>query len=121
MSLYTLCCCRSLLALRTPERRAPILGEPPHDAAAARGLAFFTLAVVDLERVLEIAEFAVGLAMLAKRCAAGLDRLIEHRMNSRPQPLGVIGRLTFFCCQRRRRSSRRQMRAIERLADVDIA
>ena len=57
----------SLLALRAPEGRAPVLGEAPDDAAAARGLAFLAFAVVDLERMLEIAELARGLAMIAQR------------------------------------------------------
>src|SRR5665213_68427 len=49
------------LALRAPEGRAPVLGESLDDAAAAGGLAFLAFAVVDLERMLEIAEFARGL------------------------------------------------------------
>src|SRR5476649_1139851 len=81
----------SPLALRAPERRAPILRKPPHDAAAAGALALFAFAVVDLKRVLEIAEFAGGLAMVAQRGAAGLDGLIQHRVNSANQTLGMIG------------------------------
>ena len=54
------------LALRTPEGRAAILVEAANGAAAARRLAFFALAIVDLEGVLEIAEFARGLAMVAQ-------------------------------------------------------
>ena len=42
-------CSLLFLALRAPECRATILGEAPHDAAAACGLAFFAFAVVDLE------------------------------------------------------------------------
>src|SRR5580700_8151517 len=48
----------SLLALRTPERGAPVLGEPPHDPAAAGGLALLAFAIVYPERMLEIAELA---------------------------------------------------------------
>ena len=69
----------------------------PSDAATAFGLALLTFAVVDLERVLEITEFAVGLAVIAQRRAAGVDRLIEHRVDRRDQPSGVIGRLSLFC------------------------
>ena len=47
---------------------------PTHLACAQRR----ALAVVDLERVLEIAERAVGLAMVAQRRAAGLDRRLQH-------------------------------------------
>src|SRR4029078_11268475 len=50
----------SLLALRTPEGRATVLGESFDDAAAALGLAFLAFAVVDLKRVLEIPEFTRG-------------------------------------------------------------
>src|SRR5216684_2457386 len=48
----------SLLALRTPERRAAVLGKPLDDAAAAVSLAFLALAVINLKRMLEIAELA---------------------------------------------------------------
>src|SRR5947207_6417529 len=56
----------SFLAPRTPEGRAAVLGEPFDDAAAALGLAFLAFAVVDLERVLEIAELTRGLSMIAQ-------------------------------------------------------
>src|SRR5689334_8728225 len=76
---------RSFLALRAPEGRAAVLGEALDHAATAAFLAF---AVVDQERVLEIAELAVGLAMVAQRRAAGLDRLVQHRVDGVDQPLG---------------------------------
>src|SRR5690348_14819002 len=69
---------RSRLALRTPEGRAAVLGEAFDHAAAA---AFLTLAIVDQEVVLEIAELARGLAMVAQRRAARLDRLVQHGVN----------------------------------------
>ena len=104
-----------LLALRTPEGRAAVLGESLDDAVAASGLAFLAFAVIDLKRVLEIAELARCLAMIAQRRAAGLDRLIQHRVNRRNQPLGVIGRfaarnpvpLSGFRCQRGGQATRR--------------
>src|SRR5450631_2771670 len=111
----------SLLALRTPEGRASVLGEPLDDAAAAVCLAFLAFAVINLDRVLEIAEFAGGLAMVAQRRAAGLDRLIQHRVNGIDQAFGVIGRFSFFCRQGRGQSSRRQMRTKQRLTDIDVA
>src|SRR5664279_3163998 len=62
-----------LLAFRAPERRAPVLGEALDDAAAAGGLALLALAIVDLKGMLEIAELAGGLAMVAqRRLQAGL-------------------------------------------------
>src|ERR1700680_485258 len=120
---------RLLLALRTPEGRAAVLGKALDDSVAARGLAFFAFAVVDLERVLEIAELARGLAMVAQRRAAGLDRWFNPGVNRGTQPFGVIGRLATgnafalsgFGGQGRGQSPRRQMRAKQRLADIDIA
>jgi hypothetical protein len=72
----------SLLTLRTPERRASVLHEALHDPRAAIGFAFLALAVVDLERMLEIAEFAGCLADIAQRRAAGLDRLKRRTSTS---------------------------------------
>ena len=86
----------SLLALRAPERRTAVLGETPDDAAAACGPACLAFAVIDLERMLEIAEFAGGQAMIADRGAAGLDRLVQHRMDRIDQTLGMIGGLAPF-------------------------
>src|SRR5215813_3903156 len=71
----------SLLALRTPEGRSPVLGEAADHAAAARHATHLAFSVIDLERMLEIAELAGGLAMIAQRRAAGLDRLIQHRVD----------------------------------------
>src|ERR1700683_4862648 len=101
-------CWMSFLAFRAPECRAPVLGEPPHDSTTPGGLAFFALAVVDLERMLEIAEFAGGLAMIARGRAAGLDGLIQNRVNRVDQTFGVIGRFGFFCRQCCRQPARRQ-------------
>src|SRR6266702_3167371 len=120
---------RSLLAFRAPERRAAVLGETSHDAATARGLTFLVFAVVDLKGMLEIAEFAGGLAMVAQRRAAGIDRLIQHGVNCIDQTFGVIGRFapgnalewSGFGRQRRGQSPWRQMRTKQRLADIDVA
>ena len=71
--------------------------------------------------MLEIAEFASGLAVVAKRRAAGLDRLVKHVVNRLYQTSGVIGGLALFCRKRCRQPSRRQMRAKQRLADIDVA
>src|SRR5207253_7586206 len=109
------------LTFRAPEGRAAILNEASYDAAAAFSLAFLALAIIDLERVLEIAEFARGQAMIVDRGAAGLDRLIKHGMNCAHQPRGVISRLSLLRRQRCRQPARRQMRPVQRLADIDIA
>ena len=87
----------------------------------SRGRAFFALAVVDPEIVLEIAERAVGAAMIAQRRAAGLDRVVEHRLD------GVDQRARRARSARRdgrrwwRLALRRQQCAMQRLADIDVA
>src|SRR6185437_9011152 len=142
ISAQTLCVCRdgkplytfpdrapSFLALRAPESRAAVLGEAADNAAAAGSSTCFAFPVVDLKRMLEVAKLAVGLAVIAQRGAAGLDRLVEHRADRLDQMPGVLGRLASGdalalprpgrkrCCQ----SPRRQTRAVERLAHIDIA
>jgi hypothetical protein len=52
------------LTFRTPEGRAAILGEAPDDAGAVRGPASLAFAVVDLEGMLEVAEFTRGLTVI---------------------------------------------------------
>src|ERR1043165_3438277 len=105
---------RSLLALRAPEGRAAVLGEALDHAPATAFLAF---AVVDQEVVLEIAELAIGLAVIAQRRTAGLDPLVQPRMDGLDQTPGVIGRSALAVGQSRGLPLRRQMRAIQRLAD----
>src|ERR1700761_6040931 len=78
------------LALRAPERRSSVLGEAAHDPAATLGVAFLAFAAVDLKRVLEKDEVARGLAMISQRLAAGLDGLIEHRVDRVHQPPRMI-------------------------------
>src|SRR5437588_8290398 len=101
------------LAFRAPERRAAVLHEAPHHAAAAGGPAGLALAVVDFERVLEIAEFARGQAMVADRGAASLDRLVQHGVDRTHHALGVIGGIGgFLRSQRRWQPPRRQLLSI---------
>ena len=69
------------LAHRAKERRAAGLHDAPDRAAAAGRRAWLALAVIDAEIVLEIAELAVGAAMVAQRRAAGRDRVLEHRLD----------------------------------------
>jgi hypothetical protein len=71
----------SPLTLRAPERRSPVLHKTLHDPRAAIRFTFLALVVVDLKRMLEIAEFAGGLAVVAQRRAAGVNGLIEHGVN----------------------------------------
>src|SRR5579871_1061727 len=60
------------LAHRTEERRSCVLHDPLYHPAASLRDAGLALSVVDAEAVLEVAEFAVGLAVIAQRRAAGL-------------------------------------------------
>src|SRR5690606_15251942 len=68
----------SWLAGRAIEGGAAGLDDARHRAAAASPRARMPLAVVDAERMLEIAERAVGADMVAQRRAAGFDRLRDH-------------------------------------------
>src|SRR5664280_2747792 len=76
----------SLLARRTIERRPPALHDARNRAAAAAAWAGGAFAVVDGERMLEIAELAVGLAVVAQGRAARLDRFRQHLADRRRQP-----------------------------------
>src|SRR6266700_5781479 len=109
------------LTFRTPEGRPAVLRETLHDAAAARCLAGLALAVVDLERMLEIAELARRLTVVAQAGAAGPDGVIQHGVDCIDQSLRMIRRLTFLGRQRRGDPARRQMRAVQRFADIDVA
>src|SRR5438105_15858687 len=111
---------RSLLAHGTKKRGAAVLGDAPHDTGTAAGRAAAALAVVDAEPVLKAAEFAVGAAVIAQRGAAGRNGILEHRADRRHQPFGMRRRRARAHRQRRGFPSRREARAVERLADVDI-
>src|SRR5436190_16625605 len=113
--------CQLFLALRAPEGRAAVLVEAANGAAAAPGLALLALAVIDLERMLEITEFTRGLAMVAQRRTAGLDRLVQHRVNLVHQIPRMIGGFAFFGRKGRGEPAWRQMGAVECLADIDVA
>src|SRR5688572_21100247 len=77
----------SLLAFRAPEGRSTALGEALDGAAAFRHLAFLLFAIVDAERVLKIAELAIGAPVIAQRRAACFDRRVEHAVDCADQPL----------------------------------
>src|SRR2546427_6504662 len=80
------------LADRAKKRRSAALHHAPDGAFAARRRAAFAGAVVDAEIVLEIAELAVGAAMIAQRGAAGCDRVREHGLDGVDQPLRALVR-----------------------------
>ena len=86
----------SFLAHRAEERRARALHDALDGAAATGRDAFLAGAVVDAERVLEIAEVAVGLAVIAQRGAAGTNRVVQHRLDGIGERVGAISRVDFF-------------------------
>ena len=88
---------------------------------AARRPAWLAFVIVDAEMMLVHAEIAVGEPVIAQRRAAILDRGVEHRLDARDQAFGTLVRCAFSVGERRSDAFRRQPRAIQRLANVDIA
>src|ERR1700733_6918579 len=66
------------LAFRTEEGRAPCLGDPLDGSATALPHAGPLFTVVDLEDMLKIAEFPIGLPVVAQSRASGFDGFLEH-------------------------------------------
>src|SRR5207244_3403336 len=93
---------RLLLAHRAEERRAPGLHDALDRALAARRRAWLALAVVDAEVVLEQAELAGCLPVVAQRGAAGPDRIVEHRLDGIHKALGALVRGARFHGERGR-------------------
>ncbi len=62
------------------------LHDPLHRTAASRRDARLVLPVVDAEPVLEIAELAGGLGVVAQCRATGLDRFRDDRVDDLRQP-----------------------------------
>ena len=71
--------------------------------------------------MLEVAERSVRAHVVAQGRAAGFDRLVQHLVDRGHQPLGMIGRRVLLVRERRGLPLRRQMRAKQRLADIDVA
>src|SRR5579862_7746294 len=111
----------SLLARRTIERRAPVLHDAPDGAWTTGRAALFAFAVVDTEAMLEHAEPAVGEFVIAQRRAAGFDRVVENNLDALDQAFGTFVRCACFRGDGRRQALWRQRRAMQRLADIDVA
>ena len=109
------------LADRAEEGGASVLHDAAHGAVAARRRAGLTLAVVDPEMMLEIAEIAVGAAVIAQRRTAGLDGVVEHGLDGIDESVGA--RIGGAAARRDGRglAARRQPRPVQRLACIDIA
>ena len=82
---------------------------------------FLAFAIVDPEVMLEHAEIAVGEPVIAQRRAAGLDGVVEHRLDAFDQPSGAFVRRAVPAGDRRGHALGRQQRAMQRLADVNVA
>ena len=92
-----------------------------HRAPAAGSCARFAFAAVDGEFLLEAAELAVGLLVVAQRGAAGADGIDEHRLDLRNQTLGRGRGLAGLGCEARGAFPGIEAGAEERFAHVDVA
>ena len=70
--------------------------------------------------MLEVSKLAFRRAVISQGGPAGVDRIPKNGLNFGNQPLGARGRLTSARRQGGRLAARRQSRAIERLADIDV-
>ncbi len=110
-----------LLADRAVEGRTAGLGDPGDRPAAARPRADRAFAVVDRERVLEIAEGAVRLTVIAQSRAPRLDRLLEDLVDRMRQCDGGAGRTAASVGENVRGFRRIEPSAKKRLTDVNVA
>src|SRR4051812_12525294 len=109
------------LAHRTEEGRPPGLHHATDGAAAALCRARPSLAIIDAEIMLEVAKLAVGAAVIAQRGPAGLEGIVQHVLDGRDQRVRAGRRLAAARRQRGRTPSGRQVRAVQRLAHIDVA
>src|SRR6185312_429926 len=63
---------------------------------------------------------AVRPLVIAQRRAAGLDRIVEHRLDAVDQPLGAFVRRAGLARDGRCKALGREQRAMQRLADVNV-
>src|SRR5229473_2216484 len=108
--------CLSLaLALGAEEGRAAGLDDAPDALGAGAAGAGLALPAIDRPAVLEIAELAIGLDIIAQRRPAGLDRLAENLADRGGEPGGT--RPGHRCGE----PARRQTGTKESFADIDVA
>src|SRR5205085_8518032 len=99
----------------TEKGRSAGLHDPAHRAAANAARTGIAFMAIDCPAVLEIPELSVGLDVIAQRGPAGFDRLGQDRANPNDQPLRTPP------ADRGREASRRDARAEERLANIDVS
>src|SRR4029450_9582798 len=102
------------------ERRSAALHHPPDRAVAARRRAGFPGAIIEAKIVLEVAELAIGAAVITQRRAAGRDRLCENGLDGIHQPLRALVRRPGLGRDRRAAALGREPRPVKRLADIEI-
>src|SRR5690606_28544681 len=105
----------------TVEGGAAVLHPPLDCATAARAGAHTPRTIVDRKAVLEIAERAVRLAMVAQRRTPSRDRLGNHGVDRRCEPVGRHTVLPRVFGERACRAKWRQTRTMQRLADINVA
>src|SRR3954451_14747993 len=110
-----------LLAHRAKERRSAGLHHAFDGAAAIRRRARLGLAIVNPEIVLEIAQLAIGAAVIATRRAAGRDGVLEHGLDGIDERLRALGWRAGLRRDRGRAPLGRKSCAVERLTDIDVA
>src|SRR5579883_868424 len=112
---------QSTLTPRTIEGGAARLYDSEDAAFAARLRAGGALLVVDLEAMLEIAQRAVRLAMVAQGRAAGGDGLFEHGANGARQRMRLGAGRAALQSDRAGRAFRGQPGPVQGFADIDVA
>src|SRR4029077_11800449 len=105
----------------TIESRPSSLDDAAYGSSAAFFGARIALASVDFEAVLKLAERAVSLLIIAKRRAARLDRVVEHRLDARDERFCFRRWLAGFGGKRAGELQRRDAGAEKRLPGLDVA
>src|SRR5713101_7972765 len=106
-------CIPLALSLRTEVGRSSGLNDAAHAAAAIAIGTRIAFVAIYRPAMLEIAELAISLNVVAERGSAGLDGLGQNRSNSRDEPVGASP------TDRRGEASRRHAGPEQRLANID--
>jgi len=76
---------------------------------------------VNPKTVLKITKIAIGLAVVAQRRSTRFDRFDQHLLDDLGETPGLGGGAAIPQCQSARRPARREIRAEQGLADINIA
>src|SRR5260370_33894266 len=102
------------LPLGAEKGRAPGLDDAADAFGASAAGARLALPAINRPAVLEVAELAIRLDIIAQRRPAGLDRLAENVADRRGEPLGPRAD------DRRGEPAQRHPRAVEPLTDIGV-